>query len=163
MANEEAGFWMPTSKIVARFIDPMLLLGLERLPEGGLWAYELKLDGFRAVAIKTGGRVHLRSRNDKDFAPRFSTIAQALAAMPDETAIDGEIVALDESGRPSFSSLQHQGASTASLFYYAFDVTILPGKDVMSEPLCEIQLGSIRLERAEREPIARPDWSTGST
>jgi hypothetical protein len=83
--------------------------------------------------------------------------------MPDETAIDGEIVALDESGRPSFSSLQHQGASTASLFYYAFDVTILPGKDVMSEPLCEIQLESIRFERAELEPIARPDWSTGST
>jgi len=126
---------MADAKIEARFIDPMLLLSAEKLPEGGSWAYELKLDVFRAVAIKTGGRVHLRSRNDKDLAPRFSTIAQALAAMPDETAIDGEIVALDESGRPSFSALQHQGASTAALFYYVFDVMILAGTDVMSEPL----------------------------
>jgi len=62
--------------------------------------------------------VHLRSRNVKDLAPRFSTIVQALAAMPDETVIDGEIVASDESGRPSFSALQHQGPRTASLYYY---------------------------------------------
>ena len=55
----------------------------------------LKLDGFRAQANKTGGRVHLRSRNDKDFNGKYPAIVQALAAMPDETVIDGEIVALD--------------------------------------------------------------------
>jgi len=113
----------------------MLLLGTEKLPEGGSWVYELKLDGFRAIAIKSGDRVRLRSRNDKDFAPRYPAIALALAAMPDETVIDGEIVALDESGRPSFSALQHQSSSTASLFYYVFDVMILAGRDVMNEPL----------------------------
>jgi bifunctional non-homologous end joining protein LigD len=73
----------------------MLLQPAEKLSDGGLWLYELKLDGFRAEAIKTGGRVQLRSRNDKDFNRKYPAIVQALAAMPDETVIDGEIVALD--------------------------------------------------------------------
>ena len=54
-----------------------------------------KLDGFRAEAIKTGGRVYLRSRNDKDFNAKYPAIVQALAGIPDETVIDGEIVALE--------------------------------------------------------------------
>ena len=83
--------------------------------------------------FKIAGRVHLRSRNDKDFNARYPSIVQALAAMPDETVIDGEIVALDEAGRPSFSALQNHAA--ASLIYYAFDVMIVAGKDVMNEPL----------------------------
>jgi len=84
----------------------MLLLATEQLPSGAQWLYELKLDGFRAQGIKTGGRVHLRSRNDKDFNRKYPVIAKTLAAMPDETVIDGEIVALDESGKPSLLSLK---------------------------------------------------------
>src|SRR5262245_41976952 len=61
------------------------------------WRYEIKLDGYRAIAFKTDGRVYLRSRNDNDFAGRYREIAKALTALPDETVIDGEIVALDES------------------------------------------------------------------
>ena len=86
---------MPDRKIKAQFIEPMLLLRTENLPQGALWRYELKLDGFRAQAIKSGGRVHLRSRNDKDFNARYPAIVQALAALPDETVLDGEIVALE--------------------------------------------------------------------
>src|ERR1017187_929225 len=96
-----------------RFIEPMLLVRTDRLSEGASWAYELKLDGFRAEAIKSGDRVHPRSRNDKNFNAKYPSIAQALAAMPDETVIDGEVVAL-ESGRPPFSDLQN-GSATASL------------------------------------------------
>jgi ATP-dependent DNA ligase len=59
-------------------------------------AFLIKVDGFRAVAFKTGGRVHLRSRNNKDFNGKYPPIAQTLAAMPDETIIDGEVVALDD-------------------------------------------------------------------
>jgi ATP-dependent DNA ligase len=126
---------VPDHKTKARFIEPMLVQRAEELPQSGLWAYELKLDGFRAEAIKSAGRVHLRSRNDKDFNTKYPAIIRALPAMPDETVIDGEIVALDESGRPSFSALQNHGSSTASVDYYAFDVMILAGKDVMNEPL----------------------------
>jgi bifunctional non-homologous end joining protein LigD len=86
---------VPESKTRAAFIEPMLLLRTERLPEGREWAYELKLDGYRALAIKTGGKVHLRSRNNNDFNLRYPAVVQALTVLPDETVIDGEVVALD--------------------------------------------------------------------
>jgi bifunctional non-homologous end joining protein LigD len=60
---------------------------------------------------------------------------KALAQIPDETVIDGEIVALDEAGRPSFNALQNYAPSSGSLFYYAFDVMIVAGKDVMAQTL----------------------------
>jgi ATP-dependent DNA ligase len=130
----QTGSWMPARKITAHFIEPMLLERTEKLAEGASWTYELKLDGFRAEAIKSGGRVHLRSRNDKDFNTKYPSIVKALAAMPDETVIDGEIVALDGSGRPCFNALQNHSAG-ANLVYYVFDVMILADKDVMHEPL----------------------------
>jgi ATP-dependent DNA ligase len=61
--------------IKARFIEPMLALAAQRLPEGLDWQYELKLDGYRALAIKSGGRVQLRSRRNNDFSGRYPTIA----------------------------------------------------------------------------------------
>lgn len=94
-------------KTQAGFIEPMLLLRTDNLPEGESWIYQLKLDGFRSIAFKTGKEVHLRSRNDKDFALKYPSVVKALAGLPDETVIDGEIVALDGSGRPSFSVLQN--------------------------------------------------------
>ena len=113
----------------------MLLLRTDRLPEGATWQYEIKLDGYRAIAFKSGGRVQLRSRNDKEFGGKYPAIVKALAAMPDETVIDGEIVALDPAGRPSFNALQNYGSSATPLFYYVFDVLILAGEDVTSELL----------------------------
>ena len=109
----------------------------ERLPEGDDWLYELKLDGYRAFAIKSGGRIHLRSRNDNDFNGRYPSIVKALAAVPDETVIDGEIVATDESGKPSFNALQNYGSAGASLHFYIFDLLILEGRDLMGEPLAK--------------------------
>ena len=125
---------LPT-KIKPGFIEPMLLLRTEKLPEGPDWAYEIKLDGYRALAFKTGGKLQLRSRNDNDFALRYPSIAKALASLPDDTAVDGEIVALDAEGKPSFNALQNYGSSKADLIFYIFDVMVLAGKDVMGEPL----------------------------
>jgi bifunctional non-homologous end joining protein LigD len=124
-----------SAKQKARFVDPMLLLKTETLTEGSDVLYEIKLDGYRAIAFKTGGKVHLRSRNDNDFATRYQSIAKALQAMPDETVIDGEVVAVDADGKPSFTLLQNYSSTKAPLLFYAFDVMILAGKDVMSEPL----------------------------
>ena len=134
---------MPT--LPARFIEPMLLQQTAKLPEGAQWLYELKLDGYRAIAFKTGGKARLRSRNDKDFTARYPLIAEALSALPDDTVIDGEVVALDETGKPSFNLLQNDGSSKASLLYYVFDVLILVGREVMHEPL------SVRRELLQRE------------
>src|ERR1700722_17296066 len=105
----------------------MLLLPSSELPDGEAWLYELKLDGYRAVAFKSGGAVHLRSRNDNDFNRKYPAIRKALDAIPDETVIDGEIVATDELGRPSFNILQNYGASKAPILYYVFDVLVLDG------------------------------------
>ena len=80
---------MPKTK--ATFIEPMLLLWTEKLPQGADWSYEIKLDGYRALAIKSGGKMQLRSRNDNDFTERYSSIAAALHTVPDETVLDGEL------------------------------------------------------------------------
>src|SRR5215469_14151981 len=98
---------MHNQRVPARFIEPMLLLRTDTLPSGPTVVFELKLDGFRAEAIKSDGKIRLRSRHDKDFNSRYPAIVKALAAKPGETVIDGEIVALDLSGRPSFNALQN--------------------------------------------------------
>jgi bifunctional non-homologous end joining protein LigD len=83
--------------------------------------------------------------------------------MPDETVVDGEVVALDESGRPSFNTLQNYGSSRAAVFFYAFDVLILAGRDLMAEPL---DVRRALLERKIlpklREPIRQSPVLTGS-
>src|SRR6266850_5005672 len=92
--HELPGLWLQTSRglcrctvtivlMQARFIPPMLLLRKEALPQGPEWLYESKLDGYRALGIKSGGKVQLRSRNDNDFSARYSDIARALMAMSD--------------------------------------------------------------------------------
>ena len=113
----------------------MLLLRTEKLPEGPEWLIELKLDGYRALAIRGGGKVQLRSRNNNDFTTRYPSIVRALASMRDETVIDGEVVALDQDGRPSFNSLQNYGRAGIPLHFFIFDLLILHGQEVMGEPL----------------------------
>jgi bifunctional non-homologous end joining protein LigD len=74
---------VPTPKVKASFIEPMLLLRTEKLSEGKDWMYEIKYDGFRALAIKTVGRVCLRSRNNNDFTSRFPNVAKGTRPDPE--------------------------------------------------------------------------------
>ena len=122
-------------KIKASFIEPMLLRRTNSLPSGKNWLYELKLDGYRALAIKSGGRVELRSRNNNDFGGKYPRVVKALASLPDDTVVDGELIALDPSGKPSFNILQNYGSANAAIVYYLFDVLVLAGEDVRSQSL----------------------------
>jgi ATP-dependent DNA ligase len=89
--------------------EPMLCQSAEWPPEGHQWQYELKLDGFRAIGRKSGRSTQLWSRNHKDFVRRFPGVASALLELPGDTVIDGEVVALDKHGKPSFNLLQGFG------------------------------------------------------
>lgn len=104
-----------------------------------------------ALAIKTGDGLLLRSRNNNEFSARYPAVTKVLGALPDETVVDGEIVATDESGRPSFNLLQNHTSSRSPVFYYVFDVLVLSGRSVMSEPF------SVRREMLRRHVLPRLD------
>jgi len=95
------------------------------------WLFELKWDGFRAIAEKDKLGVRLYSRNQNDFKKRFPTIAQAVKAL-DHVILDGEIVALDEHGHPRFVN---RGPQEGTIVYYVFDLLRPGDKDLRSEPL----------------------------
>jgi bifunctional non-homologous end joining protein LigD len=110
---------------------------VDRLPEGDDWIYELKFDGYRALLIKNGERVQIRSRNDKDLTTAYPSLAAAAKTLCAKQAIvDGEIVAVDVTGRPSFQALQHRSAHPGyTIAFYAFDVLHLEGTDLTTSPL----------------------------
>ncbi len=120
------------------FIEPMKALLVEKLPAGPEWVYEIKFDGIRALAIKNGDRFALVSRNKKEL--RYPDLAAALENQipAGKFMLDGEIVAIDSDGRPSFQLLQNARkpiGPKSPLFYYAFDLLNLEGRDLTREPL----------------------------
>jgi DNA ligase D-like protein (predicted ligase) len=150
-------------KVKAGFLEPMLLLRTDHLPNGDDWLYELKHDGYRGIGYKTGGKLYLRSRNDNDFSSRYPTVAKALAALPNETVVDGEIVAFDQSGKPSFNTLQNHGSTGVPLVYFIFDVMMLAGRDLTKQPLeaRQMLLEEKVLPKLD-EPIRYPGVLNGS-
>jgi bifunctional non-homologous end joining protein LigD len=119
---------------------PMLATLASEVPGGRGWLFEIKWDGYRAVAYLRGSEPRLVSRNGNDLTDRFSTVARALstAIKTPDCVLDGEVCALDEDGRSSFSAMQ-QG--TGTLVYYVFDVLELEGK-----PLVDLSLEERRAE-----------------
>jgi DNA ligase D, 3''-phosphoesterase domain/DNA polymerase LigD, polymerase domain/DNA polymerase LigD, ligase domain len=127
----------PTSHRVTRaaFVEPMQCKAVTELPEGDDWTYEIKFDGYRCIALKTGRKVTLYSRNEKKLNDRFPALAEALAALPGDFGVDGEIVALDDKGRPSFQLLQNSGCQQAPTSFYAFDLFHRDGEDLHRTPI----------------------------
>ena len=119
------------------FVPPMQARIVQRLPEGPQWMYEVKLDGYRAIAIKNGPHVEIRSRNNKDLTAAYPAVAAAVKKLRvDQVVLDGEIVAVDADGRPSFQALQHRSVRTNhQIVYYAFDVLHTDGKSLTSASL----------------------------
>jgi len=125
---------LPKAKM--EFVEPMLAKLVNHIPDGSAWLYEIKLDGYRALAIKSDGQVTLFSRRGNELNVRFRKIAKSFGFLPDNTIIDGEVVALDEKGKPSFSALQKRKRGHP-LYYYVFDVLAYKGKDVRKLTLSE--------------------------
>src|SRR5258708_16706632 len=98
----------------AVFIEPMDFAPVSKLPDGSQWVFEIKLAGYRAVAVKSDGCVSLFSRGRKPFDHHYSLIVEALGELPEGSVVDGEIVVLDESGRPNFNLLQNFRGESAS-------------------------------------------------
>lgn len=106
---------------------------------GNQWLYELKFDGFRGIAVKDGNLVRLFSRNGRDLSKKFTRIVDAVASLKIKSAvIDGEIVCIDEAGRPCFEDLQNFNAKAErNLFFYAFDLLASNGANLMTRPIEE--------------------------
>ncbi len=105
------------------------------LPEGDDWQYEVKLDGYRALALRSKSSVRLLSRRNRSLADQFPEVAGALESLEDGTILDGEIVALDRDGRPAFNLLQSYTARSATVVYYVFDQLAYRGKSLLGLPL----------------------------
>jgi bifunctional non-homologous end joining protein LigD len=114
----------------------MMAVSAAALPDGPGWSYEVKWDGYRAQAVKQGSVVSLASRNLKNITRQFPDVAHAAAGLRAQSlVIDGEIVALDREGHPSFQALHHAATEGLSIVYYAFDLLHLNGRDFIREPL----------------------------
>jgi len=110
---------------------------VDTLPAGEEWSYEVKLDGYRALIIKDGDRIRIRSRNEKDLTSAYPAVARAATGLlASQVVLDGEIVAVDAGGRPSFQALQHRSAHpNHTVVFYAFDLVHEDGVDLTGEPL----------------------------
>jgi ATP-dependent DNA ligase len=98
---------------------------------------EIKLDGYRAVGIKSDRSVRLLSRRNKSFNHQYPHIVEAIGEFPENTVVDGEVVALDESGRPNFNLLQNYRSEASRIHYFVFDLLIYKNRDLTRLPLME--------------------------
>ena len=122
-------------KAKAAFIEPMDCAPVSKLPDGPQWLFEIKLDGYRAIATKADGRVNLFSRRRKPVDHHYPLIVEALGELPEGTVVDGEIVALNDSGRPDFNLLQNFRSEASRIHYFIFDLLICQDRDLTRLPL----------------------------
>lgn len=131
---------LPGARKVAmpEFVPPQLATLVAEAPSGEEWLHELKFDGYRLLCHLNQKQVRLWTRNQKDWTAKFPTIAKALKALKVQSAIlDGEVVALDASGRASFQKLQQSinKNSSAGLVFHAFDLIYIDGFSLTKVPL----------------------------
>ena len=137
----------PAKRPMPAAIHPMLATSIDEPFDGAEWLFEIKWDGYRAVAFIENGRVRLVSRNQNELTARYPELKDLPQSVKAKTAIlDGEVVALDEEGRASFSLMQQRtgfrpggrrAATNADVpvLYYAFDLLYLDGYDWRRIPL----------------------------
>ena len=157
IAAEKTDTWhskASAAKDTLEFIEPMKAKLVTAPPKDEAWVYEIKFDGYRILALKEGGRARLLSRNNKDLTARFSQIADAVAELAVKKAIfDGEIVALDDEGRPSFQLLQDSENNGAPLAYYLFDVLQEGERSLRARPLAKRKERLTKILAGASEPL----------
>jgi DNA ligase D-like protein (predicted ligase) len=128
---------------IACFIETMECLPVTKLPDGPAWSYEIKLDGYRLEAVRSAGKTTLYSRRQNILNGKFHQVAAELRGLPDDTVLDGELVALGPDGRPDFNLLQNFRSAEARIIYYVFDILVHKNRDLT------------RLQLSERRSILR--------
>jgi bifunctional non-homologous end joining protein LigD len=119
------------------FIEPMQAKLVDSMPPGD-WLYEVKFDGYRALALRGGRETRILSRNQNDLGKKFAEVRDSIAALKvQDVIIDGEIVALDDKGRSSFQLLQafEMNQERPPIVFYAFDLLRLNGKGLRNLPI----------------------------
>lgn len=123
---------------IPKRVSPMLATLVDEPFDKKDWYFEIKWDGYRAIAAKDGDKTELYSRNQQDFSTKFPAIFDAVKNLSADVVLDGEIVALDKQGKPHFEWLQnrHQDPQ-GELYYYVFDILWLNGRSLTQKPLSE--------------------------
>jgi bifunctional non-homologous end joining protein LigD len=117
------------------FIEPMQCKPVSALPAGEKWTFEVKLDGYRCIAVKRAKHVTLFSRHESVLNRRFSGVVRAIASIDGDFILDGELVALDSQGRPSFQLMQDSLSQSLPIYCYVFDVLHKNGELLIKLPL----------------------------
>jgi len=145
-----------------REYTPMLATPADQVPAGPGWLFEVKFDGYRAIAYVAGSDVRLRSRNGNDLTERFASVAAQVshAVKTPNAVLDGEVCRLDPTGRSSFSELQ-RGAGP--LVYYVFDLLEEDGVPLVDLPLVERRKRLRKLlDGRNRTVLLSEDFADGS-
>jgi bifunctional non-homologous end joining protein LigD len=122
-------------RVEATFIEPMHCKAVAALPEDEQWGFEIKFDGYRCIAVRNDSEITLFSRNRNVLNDRFPNIVEALRSIDGDFVLDGEIVALDEQGRPSFQLLQSARSPLLSAYFYIFDLLNQDGEALHGETI----------------------------
>ncbi|GAB2771331.1 DNA ligase D [Salinimicrobium soli] len=123
---------------VTELVKPMLATKAPEIFNKANWIYELKWDGYRALANIQNGKVDLYSRNGISYKNKFASLYHSLQGIPHDVILDGEVVVLDKKGKPQFQKLQnYQNDPSGELRYYVFDLLYLNGHNIMHLPLLE--------------------------
>jgi bifunctional non-homologous end joining protein LigD len=137
MRRSKASLLESLPKQPAGFIEPMECLSVSKLPAGSQWLWEIKLDGYRALAVKSAVGTTLFSRRQKPLNRKFPYIVESLADLPAGTVVDGELVALGSTGHPDFNLLQNFRGEASRIRYYIFDLLCYKDRDLTRLPLTE--------------------------
>ncbi|MNJ92346.1 putative ATP-dependent DNA ligase YkoU [compost metagenome] len=119
-------------------VQPMLATLIDKPFDDQNWVYEVKWDGYRAMAFMKNGKIELKSRNDKSFNEKFYPVYDTLKSIVINAILDGEIVVLEKNGTANFAALQNwRSEADGDLVYYVFDILWYDGKDLKGLSLLE--------------------------